>query len=89
MKLRTAIKEFGAFILAFCMLQPVAAEPIKTMGEAINQAGRQRMLTQRIVKAYCQIGQDIRYDVATQQLSGSAKLFEKQLDQLTKFTDSN
>lgn len=62
-----------------------AAEEI-SMAEAINQAGRQRMLTQRIVKSYCQLGQDVRYTVADKHLNGSMKLFEKQLAQLKHFS---
>ena len=68
---------------SFTSLQ--AAEGI-TLAEAINQAGRQRMLTQRIVKSYCQMGQDVRYTVAEQHLNGSIKLFEKQLATLKAFS---
>ena len=38
----------------------VHAEVIKTYASAINKAGRQRMLSQRIVKAYAMIGLDIQ-----------------------------
>ena len=41
---------------------------IDNMASAINKAGRQRMLTQRIVKAYCQIGLDVRAEEARVQL---------------------
>ncbi len=57
-----------------------------TLAEAINQAGRQRMLTQRIVKSYCQMGQDVRYTVAEEHLQGGIALFEKQLAQLQAFS---
>ncbi|MCG8428938.1 MAG: type IV pili methyl-accepting chemotaxis transducer N-terminal domain-containing protein [Chromatiales bacterium] len=56
-----------------------------TMGDAINKAGRQRMLTQRIVKSYAQMGQDIRYLVAKKHLHGSIALFESQLKELKRF----
>ncbi|PLY12492.1 MAG: hypothetical protein C0631_16685 [Sedimenticola sp.] len=56
-----------------------------SMGEAINKAGRQRMLTQRIVKSYAQMGQDIRYLVAKQHLNDSVALFETQLRELKQF----
>ncbi len=62
-----------------------AAEEI-TLAEAINKAGRQRMLTQRIVKSYCQMGQDVRYSVANKHLHGGMELFEKQLIQLQSFS---
>ncbi|MCB1857763.1 MAG: type IV pili methyl-accepting chemotaxis transducer N-terminal domain-containing protein [Gammaproteobacteria bacterium] len=58
-----------------------------SMGEAINKAGRQRMLTQRIVKAYCQMGQDVRFLVARDQLRQSVTLFQAQLEQLKSFTE--
>ncbi|MET0048245.1 MAG: type IV pili methyl-accepting chemotaxis transducer N-terminal domain-containing protein [Sedimenticola sp.] len=54
-------------------------------GEAINKAGRQRMLSQRIVKSYLQMGQDIRFLVAKKQLKDSISLFELQLKQLKAF----
>ena len=55
------------------------------MGDAIDKAGRQRMLTQRIVKSYCQMGQDVRYRVADKHLKGAIVLFEEQLAQLKAF----
>ncbi len=61
------------------------AAPITSMGEAINQAGRQRMLTQRIVKSYCQMGQDVRYLVAEEDMEKAIALFEEQLANLKDF----
>jgi hypothetical protein len=49
---------------------------------AVNQAGRQRMLTQRIVKAYCQIGLEIAPADSRRQIAASAALFEQQLAEL-------
>ena len=74
-----------AALLTFGLLQTVAAAEM-TLGEAINKAGRQRMLTQRIVKTYCQMGQDVRYLVAEEQLKGSIALFESQLLELQAFS---
>ncbi len=71
------------------LLQPVFAASDMSMGEAINKAGRQRMLTQRIVKSYCQIGQEIRFDTSTEQLNAAIKLFEKQLLQLKAFASDD
>lgn len=68
-------------------LQESWAESDITLAEAINKAGRQRMLSQRIVKSYLQMGQDIRYRVAKKHLGESIALFELQLQQLTDFTD--
>ena len=64
---------------------PATAVPIAGMGEAINQAGRQRMLTQRIVKSYCQMGQDVRYLVAEEDMAKATALFEEQLRNLKEY----
>ena len=64
--------------------------PIETLSEALNQSGRQRMLTQRIVKAYTQILLDVRPENASDQLDGAIILFEKQLKHLKDYNkDSN
>lgn len=51
--------------------------------ETINKAGRQRMLSQRIVKAYAQLVLDVQYDESLKQLNKSIKLFDAQLSELT------
>ncbi len=89
MNFQRVFKSLGILAIAIGLLQPVYAEQNMSMGEAINKAGRQRMLTQRIVKSYCQIGQDIRFDASTQQLKGAIKLFEEQLKQLKEFADND
>lgn len=71
-------------MLSLLLIMPVQAE-IVSMGDAINKAGRQRMLTQRIVKAYCMIGLDVKSDEAKKQLSGAIKLFEQQLAELENY----
>ncbi len=81
---KTALTWITALIACLLSLQSQAAE--MTMGEAINKAGRQRMLTQRIVKSYAQMGQDVRYRVAEKSLRDSIVLFESQLQQLKGFT---
>jgi hypothetical protein len=52
---------------------------------AINKAGRQRMLSQRLVKAYCQLGLDVRADEAATQLHDALALFEAQLADLKAY----
>ncbi|MFK5914730.1 MAG: type IV pili methyl-accepting chemotaxis transducer N-terminal domain-containing protein [Woeseiaceae bacterium] len=64
----------------------VQAEVIKTYASAINKAGRQRMLSQRIVKAYAMVGLDVQTDEANEQLLLSVELFEKQLSELKRFS---
>ncbi len=75
--------------LALAYALPLPAATIDSMGEAINQAGRQRMLTQRIVKSYCQMGQDIRYLVASEDLDKAVALFEEQLSNLKHYARGN
>jgi nitrate/nitrite-specific signal transduction histidine kinase len=55
-----------------------------TMGDAINKAGRQRMLSQRIVKAYALVGQKVMLS-ANIQLRDAMALFERQLSELKEF----
>ncbi len=69
--------------LAVSSIEAVAAANL-TMGDAINKAGRQRMLSQRIVKAYALVGQKVMLSAANQ-LRDSVALFDKQLAELTEF----
>lgn len=48
------------------------------LAKAINKSGRQRMLSQRMVKAYCQIVLGVRDEEARVQLKKSISIFEKQ-----------
>ena len=52
---------------------------------AVNIAGRERMLSQRIVKAYLMVGQGIATDDARTILQGSINQFESQLAALKSF----
>ena len=74
-------------VLAFSSLP--AFSQITAMGEAINQAGRQRMLTQRIVKSYAMIGQGVDVVAAEKQLQGAVALYEQQLVDLKSFAPSD
>ena len=79
--LRTAV-----FSVAMALSFPVFAQ-IDSVGSAINKSGRQRMLTQRILKAYCEVGQDESYSFhdAAQQLNDAISLFDQQLSELEAF----
>jgi hypothetical protein len=50
--------------------------------QMIDTAGRQRMLTQRIVKAYCQVGLQVTPAVSRSQLVGAIDRFDSQLSAL-------
>lgn len=52
---------------------------------AINKAGRQRMLSQRILFAYCQVGLGVMSDAAQRRLGESVRLFDRQLAELKDF----
>jgi hypothetical protein len=54
------------------------------LATAIDVAGRQRMLTQRIVKAYCQLGLGVTPDVSRAQLTNAVQRFDAQLDDLDR-----
>lgn len=56
-----------------------------TAAAAINKAGRQRMLTQRIVKTYCQLGLGVLPHASRMQLNEAVKLFDSQLVELKAF----
>ncbi len=63
----------------------LAQAQIADINSAINKAGRQRMLSQRMAKAYLQIGQAIDADRSRKILDGSISLFDRQLVELKNF----
>ena len=78
-----------SLIGGLCLLSLASAVPVYSqdmdIGEALNQAGRQRMLTQRMVKAYAMLGQRIEVATAKKQLQDAVALFEQQLENLSRF----
>lgn len=69
-------------------IQSVQAAAITNLNEAINKAGRMRMLSQRMAKSYCQIGQNILTDKSRRILELSVKLYQEHLDELKAFAPS-
>ncbi len=55
------------------------------MGDAINKAGRQRMLSQRMGKAWLSLGQGIQPEAARRALDQSMALFDRQLTELKAY----
>ena len=62
----------------------VVADEGFTMGVALDKAGRQRMLTQHMLKSYALTGMKLRIG-ADADLRKAAELFETQLSELTGF----
>lgn len=56
-----------------------------TLNHAIDRAGLQRMLTQRMLKSYCQIGQDQFYVKPDEKLKDALTRYEKGLSFLIGF----
>ncbi len=77
------IAGFGATLL----LPPglAVAAGISDIGDAINKAGRQRMLSQRMAKAYCQIGLGILPGRSEKILEQSQQRFSEQLAELKAY----
>lgn len=63
----------------------VALAQISDLNSAINKAGRQRMLSQRMAKAYFQIGQQIEVDRSKKVLDSSMAVFDRQLVRLKNY----
>jgi hypothetical protein len=57
--------------------------------EAMNLSGMQRMLSQRMAKAYLMIGSGVRADIANQQFDQSLGKFESNYQALTEYAPNN
>ena len=73
------------FAFAFCLAGSDALAQISDINAAINKAGRQRMLSQRMAKAYFQIGQQIDVDRSKKVLDASIAAFDRQLVELKNY----
>ena len=78
----------AAFILS-CLVasgfSTGAQAQISDINSAINKAGRERMLSQRMAKAYLQAGQGIDAERSKKILDGSISQFDRQLVELKNF----
>ncbi|KAB2926975.1 MAG: hypothetical protein F9K30_05165 [Dechloromonas sp.] len=62
-----------------------ALAQISDINVAINKAGRQRMLSQRMAKAYFQIGQQVDVERSRKVLDNSIAAFDRQLVELKNY----
>ena len=69
-------------IMLLVSMPNIVSANIDNLSSAINKAGRQRMLSQRMVATYSQIGIDIQSRKSKAQLKEAINLFEKQLAEL-------
>jgi PilJ/NarX-like methyl-accepting chemotaxis transducer len=83
---RTGIRGMlAALCLVLLGVCAAAAAEELTASAAINKAGRQRMLSQRIAKSYCQLGLEVMPSASARQLDDSVTLYELQLAELRRF----
>jgi nitrate/nitrite-specific signal transduction histidine kinase len=85
MQRRTALLALGATSTA-PLWPTVASAQVRDLFDAINKAGRQRMLSQRMAKSYLAIGQGVLNQQADRVLSQSMGLFDRQLVELRTFS---
>jgi nitrate/nitrite-specific signal transduction histidine kinase len=74
----------GLSILATMMT--ISHADIANLNSAINKAGKQRMLSQKIMKDYSMVGMGIKFSDPQSDLKSSIELFSTTLDELLQFT---
>ncbi len=86
MSLNVTMNSFKMIVSAFVMMIGVSASAeVNNMMDAVNKAGKQRMLTQRMFKDYVLVGMNNTYGNPKEDLSKMIKLFDKDLSELQKF----
>ncbi len=81
------MKALFGLLLALVLSIPggEALAQITDLNSAINKAGRQRMLSQRMAKAYFQIGQGVDVERSKKVLDTSVATFDRQLVELKNY----
>lgn len=91
LSVRKGYRYFFLSIFSLILLIPSMAAALSeidelTLNNAINRAGLQRMLTQRMLKSYCQLGQDQFYIQPEKKLNKALNRYEEGLSFLQDFT---
>lgn len=76
-----------SLLLLLLMAATAQAESKLSLESAINKAGRQRMLSQRIVVKYAQLGQELFTRDAQAEINWDIALFETQLGELKAYSN--
>ncbi len=74
-----------AMLAGSILMAGLAQAQITDINAAINKAGRERMLSQRMAKAYFQLGLGVDVDRSKKVLDGSIAFFDRQLVELKNF----
>jgi Type IV pili methyl-accepting chemotaxis transducer N-term len=85
---RSAIVLMGSGVLLGITSLSTAQAQVNSLNDAINKAGRQRMLSQRMAKAWLALGQGIDTRRADKVLGDSMALFDRQLVELKSYAPS-
>lgn len=88
---RAPLSALAAVWITFSLILPLLLTPsiaqaeISSIADAINKSGRQRMLSQRILSTYFQVGKKINLTKSKKQLKDAISLFESQLNELNAY----
>lgn len=74
-----------ALLCALALMPALAQAQVTDLNAAINKAGRERMLSQRMAKAYLQLGQNVNMTRSRRVLDASVALFDRQLVELKNY----
>jgi len=88
---RSPLSALAAVWITFSLILPLLLSPsiaqaeISSIADAINKSGRQRMLSQRILSTYFQVGKKVNLTKSKKQLKDAISLFESQLNELKSY----
>ncbi len=85
LSLRNSLFLFVCLFIIFGSHRVLADFDETTLNKAIDRAGLQRMLTQRMLKSYCQLGQDQFYIKPDEKLSEALSRYEEGLNFLIDY----